>query len=272
MGAGTAVVAYDVVFNREVLEDDAQFFAGPDKVSAALLRPRRRPTRRWRRGAAAAAAERALQLGRHASDYEKLAEGLLTGRCRVAGARSPRLEPASAAHRRCGTRTREKLAHSSGVRTTDVPPAEGGRDREPRGGRPRPADRDAVVPSGHASGCGEAGRGLRRGGLLVAGNRNGVPSEPAGARRRLGHQDLGDRGGDDEADRRQHKGQEDPGDDDATGVGRRRRLERPGADDHGGPGRPGRPRPRRAGRQRSEDRELRRPGGRPARDPRAAGA
>lgn len=33
MGAGTAVIAYDVTFNREVLDDDGWFFFGPDDIA-----------------------------------------------------------------------------------------------------------------------------------------------------------------------------------------------------------------------------------------------
>lgn len=36
MGAGTAVVAYDVVFNKEVLDGQGWYFSGPAEVSAAL--------------------------------------------------------------------------------------------------------------------------------------------------------------------------------------------------------------------------------------------
>lgn len=36
MGAGTAVIAFDVTFNREVLDEQAWFFAGPAEVTAAI--------------------------------------------------------------------------------------------------------------------------------------------------------------------------------------------------------------------------------------------
>ncbi|MET0819349.1 MAG: DUF1972 domain-containing protein [Aeromicrobium sp.] len=37
MGAGTPVIAFDVVFNREVLGDDGRYFAAPDNVASLVL-------------------------------------------------------------------------------------------------------------------------------------------------------------------------------------------------------------------------------------------
>jgi glycosyltransferase involved in cell wall biosynthesis len=81
MGAGTAVVAYDVVFNREVLGDDGRFFAGPGDIAAALLSAEAAPD-----DAVATGARLRRRATQHydwdavAADYEKLAEGLLAGR------------------------------------------------------------------------------------------------------------------------------------------------------------------------------------------------
>jgi glycosyltransferase involved in cell wall biosynthesis len=43
MGAGAAVIAFDVVFNREVVGPDGLFFATPDDLPAALLRAESSP-------------------------------------------------------------------------------------------------------------------------------------------------------------------------------------------------------------------------------------
>lgn len=43
MGAGTAVIAYDVIFNREVLDGNGWFFEAPAEVAAALEQAERLP-------------------------------------------------------------------------------------------------------------------------------------------------------------------------------------------------------------------------------------
>lgn len=45
MGAGTAVIAYDVAFNREVLDDDGWFFRTPDDVATAFADAEASPAR-----------------------------------------------------------------------------------------------------------------------------------------------------------------------------------------------------------------------------------
>ena len=65
MGAGAAVLAFDVNFNREVLGEPGRYFAGPDDVAAAgRAPPRPTPPRRERARPARPRAGRALRLGR----------------------------------------------------------------------------------------------------------------------------------------------------------------------------------------------------------------
>ncbi|AXE39678.1 hypothetical protein JS278_02540 [Acidipropionibacterium virtanenii] len=50
-GAGAAVIAYDVVFNREVLNGNGLFFSDPDGVASALATVREDPQAAWSMGA-----------------------------------------------------------------------------------------------------------------------------------------------------------------------------------------------------------------------------
>ena len=52
MGAGAAVVAYDVDFNRDLVGDDGQYFRAPEQVAAAVERAEADPA--WARAAGAA--------------------------------------------------------------------------------------------------------------------------------------------------------------------------------------------------------------------------
>jgi glycosyltransferase involved in cell wall biosynthesis len=92
IGAGTAVLAYDVDFNREVVHDAGRFFVSPADV-AALLDAAEADPRRIR-----AAGRRARELARGydwddvAAGYEKLAAALLARRLpqrRPSGRRTP---------------------------------------------------------------------------------------------------------------------------------------------------------------------------------------
>jgi glycosyltransferase involved in cell wall biosynthesis len=49
-GAGAAVIAYDVVFNREVLDGNGLFFSDPDGVATALATVREDPRAAWGMG------------------------------------------------------------------------------------------------------------------------------------------------------------------------------------------------------------------------------
>jgi glycosyltransferase involved in cell wall biosynthesis len=80
MGAGTAVIAWDVVFNREVLGDDGEYFANAAQASERILAAERAP---------ASAIETGVRLrvraqGKYnwddvATGYEKLAAKLVDG-------------------------------------------------------------------------------------------------------------------------------------------------------------------------------------------------
>ena len=98
MGAGTAVMAYDVVFNREVLGDDGRFFAGPGDIAAALLSAEAAPDDAVATGRAAEAqGDPALRLGRRRRRLREARRGA-AGRPLHAWRvlRPARLEPAGA--------------------------------------------------------------------------------------------------------------------------------------------------------------------------------
>jgi len=80
MGAGTAVIGFDVPFNREVLDDDGWFFAEPDAVASALEEAEAHPERTRERGARARdRARAAFRWDAVADAYEDLARRLVAG-------------------------------------------------------------------------------------------------------------------------------------------------------------------------------------------------
>lgn len=80
MGAGAAVIAFDVVFNREVVGPDGTFFASPDDLPTALLQAESSPAARRARGERlrTRAATR-YQWGEVADGYEALLKRLAAG-------------------------------------------------------------------------------------------------------------------------------------------------------------------------------------------------
>ncbi|SEL20696.1 Glycosyltransferase involved in cell wall bisynthesis [Blastococcus sp. DSM 46786] len=86
IGAGTAVLAYDVDFNREVVEDSGRFFASPADVAALV-------------DAAEASPERVRRAGRRARrlaqgyDWDEVAVGYEQLALRLAGRRVPSRRP-----------------------------------------------------------------------------------------------------------------------------------------------------------------------------------
>lgn len=80
MGAGTKVIAWDVVFNREVLGRDGAYFSGADSLSALIEDAEVSPERVAE--VAAALQQRAEQLYNWdsvTSSYEKLARRVAVG-------------------------------------------------------------------------------------------------------------------------------------------------------------------------------------------------
>lgn len=75
-GAGTSVIAYDVVFNREVVGDDALFFMGVDGVRAAVENVEAHPKRARRRGRSLRAAIARYSWDSVADSYEELLRDL----------------------------------------------------------------------------------------------------------------------------------------------------------------------------------------------------
>ncbi|MFS2242875.1 glycosyltransferase [Microbacterium sp. OR16] len=90
MGAGTAVIAYDVTFNREVLDDEGWFFETTRDVSAAFAEAEAHPARVA--ALSAAGRERARHEFRWddvADAYEQLAERVAAGASIQRDARDP---------------------------------------------------------------------------------------------------------------------------------------------------------------------------------------
>jgi len=80
MGAGAAVLAKDVVFNREVLGDDGEFFSTTDDVAALLRRAEADPAGLARKGRALRERARTYyQWDDVAVGYEKLLDSLVGG-------------------------------------------------------------------------------------------------------------------------------------------------------------------------------------------------
>jgi glycosyltransferase involved in cell wall biosynthesis len=94
MGAGAAVIAFDVVFNREVVGQDGMFFATPDDVPSALLRAESSPDERAARGERlrTRAAIR-YQWGEVADGYEAMLKRLAAGETRQGATNGPRRRP-----------------------------------------------------------------------------------------------------------------------------------------------------------------------------------
>ncbi|WP_072314000.1 glycosyltransferase [Agrococcus sp. Marseille-P2731] len=80
MGAGTATIAYDVGFNREVLDDDAWCFLDPRQLGEAVMAAERDEPLAIARGLRARErAERVFRWEDVADDYERLAGRLAEG-------------------------------------------------------------------------------------------------------------------------------------------------------------------------------------------------
>jgi len=96
MGAGAAVLAKDVVFNREVLGDDGEFFSTTDDVAALLRRAEADPAGLARRGRALRERARTnYQWDDVALGYEKLLDSLVGGASTRGVASGRRRRPAA---------------------------------------------------------------------------------------------------------------------------------------------------------------------------------
>ena len=77
LGASTAVIAFDVAFNREVLDDDGWFFSTPDDVAAAFAEAEAQPESTRERGARGQARARTAFRWEDVADaYEALARSI----------------------------------------------------------------------------------------------------------------------------------------------------------------------------------------------------
>jgi glycosyltransferase involved in cell wall biosynthesis len=93
MGAGAATVAYDVVFNRDVLAGAGRFFGSPDELAALLDRAEEDPAEVSQLGRAARAEASRFDWDEVAKRYEELCERLAAGwsqRGRASGRRIAR--------------------------------------------------------------------------------------------------------------------------------------------------------------------------------------
>lgn len=88
IGAAAPVLAYDVVFNREVLGDAGAFFRGPDDVARLVMFAEAEPAAMRRSSAASAARAGAYDWDDVASAYESLCRRLAAGE-RPVGSRRP---------------------------------------------------------------------------------------------------------------------------------------------------------------------------------------
>lgn len=82
IGAGTATIAYDVVFNREVLREDGRFVLTPEDVAAEVEAAEADPADTERRAAALAVRARDYDWDVVAQGYSDLAEALAARRLR----------------------------------------------------------------------------------------------------------------------------------------------------------------------------------------------
>ncbi|MCZ2810485.1 DUF1972 domain-containing protein [Modestobacter sp. VKM Ac-2979] len=137
LGAGAATIAYDVSFNREVLESSGRYFRTPDDVTSALHEAEREPEKLRRRGKRARLLAARYDWDHVASRYEEL--------CRALAAREfPRSRPSG---------RRLRLGPAAGTRTSEWPlvqPASaprGGDAPAPRRAPGRPAARPAAAGS-----------------------------------------------------------------------------------------------------------------------------
>ncbi|MEV7631660.1 DUF1972 domain-containing protein [Microbacterium sp. NPDC089318] len=91
MGAGTAVIAYDVPFNREVLDEQGWFFRSPEDCRSALEDAEASPQRTDRLSESVRVrAQQAFRWDDVTDDYERLASRLAEGASIHADARSAR--------------------------------------------------------------------------------------------------------------------------------------------------------------------------------------
>ena len=92
IGAGTATIAYDVGFNREVLAADGRYFADPAGVARGVVEAEKDPEAARRRGAALRERALAYDWDDVADRYEQLARDLASRRVRrpsLSGRRRP---------------------------------------------------------------------------------------------------------------------------------------------------------------------------------------
>jgi len=95
IGAGAATIAYDVLFNREVLREDGQYFATAVDLAQHLEAAERNPAEVAARGRALQARARDYDWDMVADGYERLARDLRAGR--VPGPQAGRRRTASLA-------------------------------------------------------------------------------------------------------------------------------------------------------------------------------
>ncbi|MCZ2804094.1 DUF1972 domain-containing protein [Modestobacter sp. VKM Ac-2983] len=139
LGAGAATIAYDVSFNREVLESSGRYFRTPGDVTTALHEAEDEPEKLRRRGKRARLLAARYDWDHVASRYEEL--------CRSLAARAfPRSRPSG---------RRLRLGPAAGTRTSDWPlvqpasAAQGVGAPPPRRAAGRPAARPAAAGSSH---------------------------------------------------------------------------------------------------------------------------
>lgn len=94
MGAGTAVIAFDVAFNREVIDGDGWFFSTPDDVARAFEEAESDPSGTRDRGDRARQRARAMFRWDQVADaYEALAQRIASGESVHRVARRARRDP-----------------------------------------------------------------------------------------------------------------------------------------------------------------------------------
>ncbi len=95
MGAGTATLAYDVVFNRDVLHDAGWYFGTPEEVAALVEAAEAAPEQTAERARRCLARARRYDWDEVAKQYEQLCEQLTAGRSQrgTASGRRRRRQP-----------------------------------------------------------------------------------------------------------------------------------------------------------------------------------
>ncbi|MCZ2819095.1 DUF1972 domain-containing protein [Modestobacter sp. VKM Ac-2977] len=140
LGAGAATIAYDVSFNREVLESSGRYFRTPDDVTSALHEAEREPEKLRRRGKRARLLAARYDWDHVASRYAEL--------CRKLVAREfPRSRPSG---------RRLRLGPAAGTRTDEwpqgalAPATQSGGAPSPRRAPVRPVARPTAAGAGSA--------------------------------------------------------------------------------------------------------------------------